>query len=481
FGVWTQLWGMWLLPLAWGLSWRAVDHGRNYALAALAIALTIACHFLTGYLALLVLVPFVLVDVSHLRRRLVRAVAVAGGALLIASGVLVPLISEVAWSGNLQYYRGTFYFASYGAQRVLSWLFTGQLYDGGRLPIVSVLVGVGLVVCIARMRRDTRARALVAVWLMSLVLYFGRPTLGPLLNLLPGGSDLPLHRYINGVHLAGLMLAGVGAMWLVRLLIARFRRVVPRVNVAAASAGIAVAGVALLFPAWSQLAASNANGAELISTQQQADATDGANLAVLINVVKTAGDGRAYAGTKGNWGHVYTVGDRPVYLELENADVDAIGSWLNTESISSDAEANFDERNLADYDLFNIKYLILPQDHPPPVPAFLLERSGRHTPWKVASSGYLEVVDTVAPAIGEARNDVGPQTAGFMESNALRQLMFPTVAFNGAPAAPPTLSSALTPSTSAGGVADQTAALDDGVFSGQVTANRPAVVLLKAT
>jgi Gpi18-like mannosyltransferase len=53
YGVYSQLWAMWLLPLAWGLTWRAVAHGRRYAAAAAALALTIACHFITGYLALL--------------------------------------------------------------------------------------------------------------------------------------------------------------------------------------------------------------------------------------------------------------------------------------------------------------------------------------------------------------------------------------------------------------------------------------------
>src|SRR6202030_3977022 len=102
----------------------------------------------------------------------------------------------------------------------------------------------------------------------------------------------------------------------------------------------------------------NADGAVLMSAQQSADATDGADLAVLINQVRTAGDGRAHAGTRANWGRDYTVGSRPVYFELENADIDAVGAWLSTESISSDPEAHFDETNLADYDLFNIKYLI---------------------------------------------------------------------------------------------------------------------------
>ena len=481
FGVWTQLWGMWLLPLAWGLSWRAVNHGRNYALAALAIALTIACHLLTGYLALLILVPWVLCDPSQLRRRLIRAVIVGGGALLIAAWVLVPLVSEAGWSGNLEYYQGTFYFDSYGAQQVLGWLFTGQLYDSGRFPIVSLLVGVGLIVCIVKMRRDKRARALFAAWALSLVLFFGRSSLGPVLNILPGSGDLPLHRYINGVHLAGLMLAGVGVVWLARFLLAGLPRVLPRLYATAAAAGIAVASVALLIPAWSQVASYNANGADLISVQQQADATDGADLTALINRVKAAGDGRAYAGTKANWGHEYLIGSRPVYLELENADVDAIGAWLNTESISSDVEAHFDERNLADYDLFNIRYLLLPQDHPPPVPAYLLARSGRHTLWEVATSGYLEVVDTVGQPIVADRTDIGPQMAGFMESNALQQLQFPTVAFNGAAAASPTLASAGASGGPAGAVTTQSAALADGVFSGDVTANRSSVVLLKTT
>src|SRR5947207_840095 len=45
-GLWTALWGMWLLPLALGFSWRAISRGRGYALAALFVGSTIAAHFL---------------------------------------------------------------------------------------------------------------------------------------------------------------------------------------------------------------------------------------------------------------------------------------------------------------------------------------------------------------------------------------------------------------------------------------------------
>jgi Gpi18-like mannosyltransferase len=70
YGVYSQLWGMWLLPLAWGLTWRAVSRGRHFAAAATALAFTIACHFITGYLALLTVgVWVVVVGAGPARRR----------------------------------------------------------------------------------------------------------------------------------------------------------------------------------------------------------------------------------------------------------------------------------------------------------------------------------------------------------------------------------------------------------------------------
>jgi hypothetical protein len=479
-GMWPQLWAMWLLPLAWGLSWRAINQGRSLVLAALAIALAIGSHFMTGSLALLVLAPWVLSDPSRLWRRLARAAVVGGAALLIASWTLVPLITDRAWQGNLEFFQG-FWLDSYGAPQVLQWLFTGHLYDNGRFPIVTLLAGVGLITCIATMRSDLRARALLAAWGLSLVLFFGRPTLGPLVKILPGSDDLQLHRYINGVHLAGLMLAAVGAVWLVRWSLARLRRIVPRLPTVAVAASFAAIAVGLLYPAWSQVADYDSSGGDLISAQQQADASDGADLAMLIDRVKGAGDGRAYAGTRTNWGRQYTVGYVPVYSELENSDVAAIGMWLQTESLSSDVEVRFDERNPADYDLFNIRYLLLPQDHPPPVAATMLARSGRHTLWRVATTGYLEVVDTVGPPIVADRHNIGVQTAAFMESDQLRLHEFPAVAFDGRAALAPTLGGGSSPAGSAGAVISQASSPADGMFSGEVVANRKAVVLLKTT
>jgi hypothetical protein len=480
-GMWTQLVGMWLLPLAWGLSWRAVSGRGSYALGALAVALTIACHFLTGYLALLMIVVWVFIKPSELFVRLLRGVVVGGGAALIASWVIVPLLSDSRWQLATQYQQGTFWDDSYGAPKVLGWLFTGQIYDHGRLPVVTVLVAVGVAVCAYRFRKDERARAVLGAWVLSLLLFFGRPTLGSALKVLPGSDDLLFHRFLNGVHMAGIILAGVGAAWLASLVIQEGRRRLPRVGVAVAGVGVAGIGLLALLPAWTQVGTYDMQNASQKLDQQLADATDGADLQVLIDEAKLLGGGRVYAGSPVNWGAQYDVGFVPVYNVLENQDIDAIGFNLRTSSLMADNEVLFDERNPAQYDLFNIKYLILPADRPPAVQAQFLARQGRHTLWQVATSGYLEVVDTVGPPIVANRRNVGSQTAAFMASSQLANHQYPTVAFAGDPAAQPSLTTAPVTPSEAGTVESQSSRPVDGSFRGVIDANRPAVVLLKAS
>src|SRR5206468_8207194 len=132
----------------------------------------------------------------------------------------------------------------------LGWLFRGQLFDNGRFPIVSLLVLAGVLVCVSRVRDDPRARALLGAFALSLLLFFGRPTLGPVLDLLPGMKDVQIHRFIMGVHLAGILLAGVGLTWLARSGYGLARRLTPQRNVFAAGAATVLLSVGVLAPAW---------------------------------------------------------------------------------------------------------------------------------------------------------------------------------------------------------------------------------------
>jgi Gpi18-like mannosyltransferase len=481
YGVYSQLWAMWTLPLAWGFTWRAVSQGKRYAAAAAALAVTMAFHFITGYLAVLTVGVWVLVATgASFWRRAGRAALVVGSSMLVASWVLVPLIGDTKWTNQSEYYTGSIFNDSYGARKILGWLFHGALFDNGRFPIVTLLFFAGLLVCLARVRTDVRARALLGAFTLSLLVFFGRPTIGPILGLFPGFSDVQIHRFIMGVHLAGILIAGVGLAWLLRAVFRLFREIRPH-PAPLHPVAIAALVVAILAPAWVKVAEYNAQGATWIRQQQAADRTDGRDLDRLVAIVKQRGGGRVYAGLRGNWGKQYRVGSVPVHIWLANRNVDAIGFTFRTiASLSTDVEAAFDETDPAQYQMLNVRYLILPFDHPPPVPAKLIASAGRHRLYEVPTTGYLQVVDRSSP-IAANRTDVEQATRSWRESQLVSQAIYPGIGWDGAQGPLPTFGGARPPAGSPGRVLTQSSKLQDGVFAGTVDASRTAVVLLKAT
>jgi hypothetical protein len=477
YGVWAQLWAMWVLPLAWGLSWRAVARGKGYALAAFTVGLTVAFHFIAGYIALLAIAVWAVCRPSDLWRRLLRAAVVGGGALLAASFVLVPLIVDSAYSNQSPHLMGTIFRDSFGASRILEWLLTGEIFDRGRLPVITVFVGVGLARCLWGFREE-RSRALLGIWILCLILFFGRPTLGPLLHLVPGADDLFLRRFVMGVHLGGMILAGVGAAWLGELVVGWVRSRRPSLQPVVATVVVAL-GLVALIPAWAERISYHDRGDRLIAAQLLADATDGRDAAVLIDRAVAQQDGRVFAGLRSGWGNEYLIGEVPMYAVLGNRDADAIGfTFRSTGPGAADVELLFDENKPGHYDLFNVRYLVLPAERQPTVPATLLDERGRHRLWQVETGGYLSVVDTTAPIFAD-RTNLGVQVQQFVLSTLPERRLHPVVVYEGRPAAPPTQPADAT--VPPGEVVEQAAVVEDGLFVGEVEASREAVVLLKSS
>ena len=233
----------------------------------------------------------------------------------------------------------------YGAKQVLAWLVTGRLYDDGRFPVVSLLVAAGVVTCVVRWRADSKGRPVVAAWVMSLLLSFGRTTFGGLTVLLPGSKDIFMRRFMMGAQLSGLLLAGIGAVAVARALsdavskhAAERRR--PGVPVRAARRRLSAggAGHSVLLSPWPCCGRrgprwGRTRPATPTPSRNSTAPSRGTQADQLIAYVQAHGGGRVYAGMPSNWGEDFGVGAVPVFKYLESQDVDEVGYTLRTASL----------------------------------------------------------------------------------------------------------------------------------------------------
>lgn len=480
-GTWAQLWGMWALPFAIGLTWQAVAKGRRLWLAAAVLGLTVVLHLLTGYLALLCLGVFVLVVPDEFFKRLGRAALVGLGALLFSAWMLIPLTFGAKWTINDEFSRGTYYYDSFGARRVMGWFVSGKLFDAGRLPIVTLLLAVGLVLAIRGFTAREQPRVILGVGLLSLLLFFGRPTLGPILKLLPGGGDLFLRRYIMGVHLMGLYLAGLGLVWLWGFAARQLReRAGERFEPRWRTVGLLAAAVVILLPPVIERVSYESKDWTWIPQQIEAQATDGAGYQALVQRAEAEGPGRLFSDLRTTSDNSYRVGFVPAYMIPLNLQVDSIGFTRPTWSLASGAEARYRAGNPTHPPLFGVRYVIFPQGWTPPPGATRIAQSGRHILYEYPDVDYVSLVDTVAP-IAANRDDIGRQMASFLDSGLPGLGYIPTVAYAGRPAARPTLGANREPRSSPGRVLSSFSSITDGVFGATVDATRPSVLMVKAS
>jgi hypothetical protein len=491
FGVWAQLWASWALPFAWAFTWRSMDDSRMLGPAALAVAITTGLHFETGYLAFLPIILFPFVTPSDLRARALRAVVLLGVSLVATAWVLVPVIEFGKWAAVNQVLHETPLVNGYGAKRILSWLISGQVYDSGRFPVVTVLVLLGIATAVVRWRTYPLGRALAVMWILSLLLAFGRTTFGPLVDVVPGSGDIFFRRFLMGAQLAGLYLAGIAGVTCWRLVLQAAERIARRWTSSNPDRDMArwtliglaiLLGVAAAVPAIIQIQRFDSRNATSINYQRTGEAVQGPEVDALIDYIATHEGGRTYAGLPTNWGSSFTVGMVPVFKYLESRDVDEIGYTLRTASLMTDPEYYFDESNPSDYTLFGVRYLILPAGKSSPVPALPVMQRGPYRLWAIGANGYLDVVEK-AGVVHEDRANIATQSLRIIRSSLIARQLNLVVDFDGPPnAARPTVPRSSTAIfTSPGSVTSQPLSLRNGIARGTVHLVRPAIVMLSAS
>lgn len=482
YGLWSQLWGMTALPLAWATTWRAVANRRFIAPAAICVTLTVELHFETGYLALLGVVVFPWLVRTDLRQRVARAATLLGCTVLLSACITIPLLVYSKWAGINETLIGTSLENGYGAGTVLHWLWTGRVFDNGRVAAFSVAVLVGAIACILRWRRDQTGRALIVMGVLALIICFGRTTFGPLVDIVPASHDVFFRRFMMGTQLAGIFLAGIGIVFVAKAIAALIARVASgttlRATTVQGASAVAAAVICwpALLPAIDKIADYDRSNQKAINEQHAEQTVQGAQIAPLIRYIKAHPGGRTYAGMPSNWGSRFTVGAVPVFKYLESQDVDEVGYTLRTASLMTTPEYAFEDNNPSEYTVFGIRYLIAPQDHRVPAGAQLVTSSAQYKLWVLPDNGYLDVIDTIGTVRADRGHLTGVDPTGLVGPDADL-----TVAWAGASAAKPTNPSGIPPKTPSGGVLSEQPHLVRGRASAVVHLQRTAVVLLSAS
>ncbi len=406
WGMYTQLWAMNLSFLALACGYRTINRGTGYAWAIVSLSLLVLSHLLYAYMMAITLVLVVLVGA----RRATIVPRLARLAIVGMSMAVITAYQWVPWVTTSQYYNVSpdlqaYKFESFGAPTILGWLVTGDLLDHGRLPMITILLGIGVV---AALLYRTRVAILALVgFLFWLVLYFGRPTLGPLLDLLPLPNGLLLHRFIGSVEVFGLMLVGLGGAltWHVVHRLATSpagrRRISPPWRPVIAASLLLV----ILLPAMAERADFYGRNTTFMTTSSRALAGD-TGLQAVVQSLRSSPGGRVYAGRPGDWGKDTNLGDLSVRNILVANGIAVVGPPDNGFSLNASLLSWFRDQDPAQYDLVDARYVVTPGALQVPPFYELVLRAGRYALYRVPTSGATEYVAIAARMPAASQRDL---------------------------------------------------------------------------
>lgn len=386
-GMYTQLWAMHLFFITLACLHEVLERGKGYVGAVVASSLLALSHLIYAYMMAVTALVLLLLGLNraNARPRMARLAVTGALGAAISSYFWLPLAFSLHYM-NASPYLQQWKYDSFGARDILTRLLNGELLDSGRLPVLTVLLALG--VASALLARTPPARLSLTLFLLWLVLFFGRATWGGLADLLPMAKGLLFHRFVGGVHLGALLLIGLGGEWVwqqVGWLSGRWRAV---------AAGLLFLSV--MVPALRERQGFYAlNRQWMERTRRALDADDDAR--AILSVLGKLPPGRTHAGLYGNWGKDLKFGDLHFFNLLTFYRFAASGPPYPSFSLNADMIFHFNERNPAHYDLFNVRYLIAPSRLA--MPEFLrrIKETPRYVLYQADTSGsamFATVTDT---------------------------------------------------------------------------------------
>jgi len=470
-GLYTQLWGMVLLPLALAWGYRVLQEGRGYFWAVLFLSAISMSHLLYGYMALLTLGVFTLISPLHFiltkairtqistrsyRRRTSRRSA--GNQLKPASPVLasisaaeytrsqwirfamlillvgmvtsyfvIPFFLDQAYLNNSildPVFLDSTTYNSLGHAEVLQTLFEGHLFDFSRFPSLTILVFIGFVVCVFRWRTGIYIVPII-VFILWILLYFGRTTWGPVIDLLPMSQGIHMYRFIGGVHLGGILLmaTALGVSW---------RWVLSRGN-AWYTAVALIFTISILVPVYLERREYLQQETRLMEECQPLEEAEYQDMSDLLAELESLPKGRVYAGYAGPilgddipWSAYYGIGCSHIQSWLHVEGLDMMGTRYHPYSLNAKLLLEFDEAREEQYNIFNVRYVIAPEGIKFPYFVKPVGKFGRHLLYQVETTGYFDLVGSEMAFAG-SKDDLSPAASTWISSGLPELKLHPKI------------------------------------------------------
>jgi len=383
-GMFTQLWAMHLSFVVLANLYRLLDRGKGYIIAVISCSLLMLSHLIYTYMMAITGLVLVLnlASRANWRALLARLAVVGGFTAVICSYMWLPFLSQIAFFGASPYLQRWKY-NSFGAADILWWLVNGDLFDYGRWPVTTALLALGIAAALLQLRHSRSSRMFLSLFIVWVALYFGRPTWGHFLDVFPLHDNLLFHRFKGSVDIMAILLIGMGGEWLWRqasVLGERWRAAV-----------VASAVLLMLVPALRERQNFYFFNTQWIERTRKALAAD-EDANAIITTLKEMPSGRAHAGLRANWGKALVFGDLKFSDLLTFHRLMPASAPYSSMSLNADLLWHFDDRNPAHYNLFNIKYLIVPRSLP--VASFLrpIKETPRYTLYRTETDGYAGYV-----------------------------------------------------------------------------------------
>jgi hypothetical protein len=370
-GTYSQLFALLFFPLAVGKAHRVWRGDSSVLSASLFFAAVVMSDILTGYMAALWISADALLlmvcGLAPFRRLIGSAVRFLALSFLWTAHWVIPIVldrllqchsaAEPAWK-----------WTGMGAAAMISSLGKGELLDGGRFPVLTILATAGLGAyllpwCRPHLSRFRQSRSILGFQaLLWILLSFGPQTWGRVLSSLPFSGQLHWHRFFAGAQIALILCIGTGlraAITAIRLIPGRF---LPQSNHAA----VLLCAIVLI-PCVHERSHFFHSTNILWLTQAANFPGDRQSLMEVGAFAAVHRDARFYFGYPGNWGkQLNAMAFLPMYAWSAFRGIDTVGTTIHHQSHTETLAYEADPYSFHQRDLMNVRYLGMPPEAPVP-------------------------------------------------------------------------------------------------------------------